>query len=164
MSNCPLCGSPGDDLVFRFYCTDKDCANFVPGAKEESKGDPVGDLRLDDNGDIVLADGRHRLKMSIMAALGVRRDFFNTEYGCCFPPEDPEPSIPEFDLEFFCWRPAIHWKDKVPKALDRMLDLKNTDGSVALYDSLRDTLRSMVVRGELSWNPDAERWELHFVE
>jgi ssDNA-binding Zn-finger/Zn-ribbon topoisomerase 1 len=36
MSKCPLCGSDGDDLVFRFYCPNKGCANFVP-EKEQGK-------------------------------------------------------------------------------------------------------------------------------
>ena len=28
-SCCPLCGSSGDDLVFKFYCSNKQCNNFV---------------------------------------------------------------------------------------------------------------------------------------
>jgi hypothetical protein len=35
MSKCPLCGSDGDDLVFRFYCLNGKCANYEPkGSKE----------------------------------------------------------------------------------------------------------------------------------
>ena len=25
---CPLCGSPGDDLIFNFYCSNQKCSNF----------------------------------------------------------------------------------------------------------------------------------------
>jgi hypothetical protein len=31
MSKCPLCGSDGDDLVFKFYCSNSGCRNYVPG-------------------------------------------------------------------------------------------------------------------------------------
>jgi len=44
MSNCPLCGSPGDDLVFKFYCSNGKCVNFVSSVKDpfsEFKVDPV---------------------------------------------------------------------------------------------------------------------------
>jgi len=27
-NNCPICGALGDDLVFDFYCTNKQCQNF----------------------------------------------------------------------------------------------------------------------------------------
>ena len=27
---CPLCGSPGDDLAFTFYCQKEGCRNFHP--------------------------------------------------------------------------------------------------------------------------------------
>ena len=37
MGKCPLCGSDGDDLVFRFYCSNEKCANFVPGKGQEKK-------------------------------------------------------------------------------------------------------------------------------
>ena len=26
--NCPLCDSLGDDLIFAFYCSNKDCRNY----------------------------------------------------------------------------------------------------------------------------------------
>jgi hypothetical protein len=29
-SKCPLCGSPGDDLAFTFYCQKEGCRNFHP--------------------------------------------------------------------------------------------------------------------------------------
>lgn len=28
MLNCPLCSSPGDDLVFNFYCSNENCNNY----------------------------------------------------------------------------------------------------------------------------------------
>jgi len=27
---CPVCGASGDDLVFRFYCSNRKCANYHP--------------------------------------------------------------------------------------------------------------------------------------
>jgi len=27
-ARCPICGSPGDDLVFRFYCSSTACINY----------------------------------------------------------------------------------------------------------------------------------------
>jgi len=30
---CPVCGALGDDLVFEFYCTNKDCQNFSHRSK-----------------------------------------------------------------------------------------------------------------------------------
>jgi hypothetical protein len=29
LKNCPICGAPGDDLVFKFECTNPDCQNYV---------------------------------------------------------------------------------------------------------------------------------------
>lgn len=29
LKNCPICAAPGDDLVFKFECTNPDCQNFV---------------------------------------------------------------------------------------------------------------------------------------
>ncbi len=30
LSICPLCSSPGEDLVFKFYCSCSECRNFHP--------------------------------------------------------------------------------------------------------------------------------------
>lgn len=41
MAKCPLCGSDGDDLVFRFYCSNKECDNWTPpkGETPNQNGD-----------------------------------------------------------------------------------------------------------------------------
>ena len=44
MGKCPLCGSDGDDLVFRFYCSSRKCVNFAP-QKTEGHLDDKGILR-----------------------------------------------------------------------------------------------------------------------
>lgn len=28
LSECPICGGPGDDLIFQFYCLNNECQNF----------------------------------------------------------------------------------------------------------------------------------------
>lgn len=28
MEKCPICGSSGKDMVFAFYCSNKECQNF----------------------------------------------------------------------------------------------------------------------------------------
>lgn len=43
MGKCPLCGSNGDDLVFRFYCSNGKCSNFVP-ENDDHKILPKGEI------------------------------------------------------------------------------------------------------------------------
>ena len=31
---CPICGESGEDIVFKFYCTNRKCRNYKEGAKE----------------------------------------------------------------------------------------------------------------------------------
>jgi hypothetical protein len=40
-SKCPLCGSYGDDLIFKFYCSNVNCKNYKP--KKECDDDCGGD-------------------------------------------------------------------------------------------------------------------------
>lgn len=43
LTRCPICGSKGEDAVFAFYCTNKECQNFrkdinpIISDKEEEK-------------------------------------------------------------------------------------------------------------------------------
>jgi len=30
MTQCPVCGTTGEDLIFKFYCTNPTCQNYVP--------------------------------------------------------------------------------------------------------------------------------------
>lgn len=36
MGKCPVCGSSGDDLLFKFYCSDLTCQNADPHLVEDN--------------------------------------------------------------------------------------------------------------------------------
>ena len=41
LRSCLVCGAPGDDLVFKFECSNPDCQNYAPTARP-----PFGDQDL----------------------------------------------------------------------------------------------------------------------
>jgi hypothetical protein len=34
---CPICASPGEDLVFKFECTNPECQNYVKRSQSQSQ-------------------------------------------------------------------------------------------------------------------------------
>ena len=154
---CPLCGSPGDDLVFRFYCSRKECANYVSdGAKERAVKDPK----------------REELKKRLWAVYADRVVSIRTlchEMGL-----DPS-SFPRFTLERIPSGDGLRlvWKDKVPRALDGLVapvlgrfvgERMGGQTEDMMRDDIIHRLLKMVQRGELVWNGLRSRWELYFTE
>ena len=41
MSICPVCGSNGEDLIFKFYCSNPNCQNYDKSLKQESMTDDI---------------------------------------------------------------------------------------------------------------------------
>lgn len=46
---CPVCAAPGEDLVFKFECTNPDCQNFVKRSQESDSQEDETDPDLDDS-------------------------------------------------------------------------------------------------------------------
>jgi hypothetical protein len=61
-NNCPICGSTGDDLVFKFYCSSPECANYMPSEnKEQAK--KVGIVYVTDPVFVGVFPTRHDIKV-----------------------------------------------------------------------------------------------------
>jgi hypothetical protein len=37
MAQCPVCGAIGEDLIFKFYCSNPHCQNFEKSCRQENK-------------------------------------------------------------------------------------------------------------------------------
>lgn len=130
---------------------------------------PVGsDIQFNANGDLFWIDeSDDQLRRRLLATLRAPRtacDMFHSEYGCSFPP--PEPPIPKFDLQRYGRRVLVHWRDKVPNVLTDLLSplLGACRGHLEAYGPIRARLRMMAAFGELLWNQEKKRFELHFSE
>lgn len=40
---CPVCAAPGEDLVFKFECTNRECQNFAGQEQTSEPGEPEED-------------------------------------------------------------------------------------------------------------------------
>lgn len=173
MAKCPLCGSSGDDLVFRFYCANAECANYVP-PKEE--GNPDGGILA--KGEVFRFGkpefiGRFPVRnapfspaeLEILEGSGVPKEFFDN---------DDRP-YPLFDLvmDRAACQMTLKWIDRVPEVLavflepileSRIGEQMTENARLSIRDEIvRDLLR-MCARNELVWNRYRGRWELHFTE
>lgn len=50
MEKCPICGSSGKDMVFAFYCSNKECQNFNTTQDEEVEVNKTSN-NIDDSDD-----------------------------------------------------------------------------------------------------------------
>lgn len=77
MANCPLCGEKGDDLIFKFYCSNKSCANYTGECEEQ---------------EIKLQNSKHKKKsFSIPPRFGLWND-------CCDFKYRSSSTIPNFHI------------------------------------------------------------------
>jgi len=59
---CPLCKSPGTDLIFKFYCSNSECKNFNKSEEPFSRN-PIN-KDIEDDFRVVSSDIRERVDMS----------------------------------------------------------------------------------------------------
>lgn len=191
MGKCPLCGSDGDDLVFRFYCSSPTCVNYVPEKTDEHKdggeilrpgevfrlSEPkfVGSFPVRDAPIVDLNDEFEYLQWKIIEGLRVPKEFFSddryrrevqAEWPVAFPEFTLERTFGTGDLDFT-------WRVKVPAVLSTLIEpLLCHHLGEPLRSSSLDKMRKeithyllgMVEKDELVWNSLRNRWELHFTE
>jgi len=172
---CPLCNSSGDDLVFRFYCSNPLCKNFIP------KCDPEADTKVTSRvdrsfnlfGNVPLdIIGPYKLiPIELMKARGEpclnSSEFLNAPF--------MEKVIPEFAiveaLDPHKWR--FTWRDKVPQMLailvasylEKYIGERMCDSTYdAISDDISVYLHHLKSCGNLVWNDWCKKWELHFTD
>jgi hypothetical protein len=194
MGKCPICGSDGDDLVFRFYCSNGECANYVPPKEEQNpdggilakgevfrlgKPEFIGRFSvrnapfspellelLRPGGKVsALCEEFEFLRRRILEGLGMPKEFFDN---------DDRP-YPLFDLvkDPVGHQVTLRWLDRVPEALNvfiepilesRIGEPMTENARLSMRDEIVRDLLRMCARNELFWSRYRNRWELHFTE
>jgi len=167
-NNCPICGSIGDDLIFKFYCLSSECINHVPNAKKEQVGNINKEIKFLKHTDIY--KDFEFIKNNIFSAMNVPKEYFPmpTPLPLWATPEVTlSPSlVPKFEIS---WVDSLtiecHWKDKIPDILDILIE-PILERSLDRYtEEVTKEVSKMLYRltnkGWLTWNGHEARWEVH---
>jgi len=155
MTTCPLCGSSGDDLVFRFYCSNKNCGNYVEQGNREQKDiqdrvAPKIDLPMftQANWSTGLPSwhcNENEDSLDVLAATVYAKKYF------C---QRPQPiKFPSFSLMLEGDKVGILWRDKVPHFLTSAIEaIANNKGHKGQYQGsfgqrqrIEESLRDLIV-------------------
>jgi hypothetical protein len=183
MSKCPICGSNGDDLVFRFYCSNKECINFMSNKDEKSKQVEVpfvAPAHLKAFKRVCSGEFSSINESKFVGKFPSLRDHYAKEIQAQWIVNDyvVVPSvapIPEFTLIEDRYSNSLNfvWGERIPDILGDLLApiLRSHVGKPAccdIVDMIRNDviqyLLNLVARRQLIWSHLYRRWELYFTE